>query len=84
MEQAELGRSGPRLDLIALNEALERLAVEAPEKAEIVQLKYFAGLTHDEIAELLGVAPITVKRHWRFARAWLLRQMEEDRDGSEG
>lgn len=84
LEQAELGDSGPRVDLIALHEALERFAEESPEKAEIVQLKYFAGLTHDEIADLLGVSGITVKRHWRYARAWLLRQMEDGFDSSDG
>ena len=65
-----------QLDLIALDEALAKLADEAPEKAEVVRLRFFAGLSHGEVAEILGVSVITVKRHWRYARVWLHRQME--------
>ncbi len=58
-------------EILTLNRALEQLEADYPRKAEIVQLRYFAGLTVDEIAELLGVTPRTVERDWRFARAWL-------------
>ena len=64
-----------RLDLVALDEALERLTSLAPEKARVVELRYFGGLSVDETAEYLGVSERTVKRHWRFARAWLLRTL---------
>ena len=63
------------LDVLALDEALEKLATESPQQAQIVHLRFFAGLTHEQVAELLGISIITVKRHWRFARAWLLQQM---------
>jgi RNA polymerase sigma-70 factor (ECF subfamily) len=62
-------------DLIALDDALERLAAIAPRPARVVELRYFAGLTIDEVAELLEIAPATVKRHWQFARTWLHRAM---------
>ncbi len=60
-----------RADLIALDEALTELAEMDPVKAKIVELRYFGGLSTDETAEVLGVAPITVKRHWKMAKAWL-------------
>ncbi len=58
-------------EVLTLNRALEQLEADYPRKAEVVQLRYFAGLTVDEIAELLGVTPKTIERDWRFARAWL-------------
>ena len=64
-----------RLDLVALDQALERLTSLAPEKARVVELRYFGGLSVDETAEYLGVSERTVKRHWRFARAWLFRTL---------
>lgn len=63
------------LDFVALNDALEALAAFAPEKARVVELRYFGGLSIDETAAFLGVAPATVKRHWTFARAWLYRAL---------
>jgi RNA polymerase sigma factor (TIGR02999 family) len=58
-----------------LSEALDQLAVEHPQHAELVKLRYFVGMTIDEAAEVLGVSPPTAKRRWTFARAWLFRQM---------
>jgi RNA polymerase sigma factor (TIGR02999 family) len=75
----EIAIEGSSLDLLALDEALRNLAAESPDLAEIVQLRFFAGLSHEEIAEMLGVSTITVKRHWRYARVWLLKQMEGNR-----
>ena len=75
LDQVVMATGTPQLDLLALDEALDALTEECPEKAEVVQLRYFAGLGHGEIAELQGVSTITVKRHWRYARAWLLRRM---------
>jgi RNA polymerase sigma factor (TIGR02999 family) len=63
------------LDLVSLNDALESLAAVADQPARVVELRYFGGLTIDETAVFLGVAPITVKRHWAFARAWLHRAL---------
>jgi RNA polymerase sigma factor (TIGR02999 family) len=77
-EPLELALNAPidlRLDFERLDEALEELAAIAPEKAKIVELRYFAGLTIQETAEVLDIAPATVKRHWTFARAWLYRAL---------
>jgi RNA polymerase sigma factor (TIGR02999 family) len=65
--------AAPKLDdeLVALNEALEQLAIEDPVKARVVELRYFAGLTNDQAAEVLGISPSTADRHWAYARAWL-------------
>jgi RNA polymerase sigma factor (TIGR02999 family) len=61
----------PEVDLLALNEALGKLAELDPRKGQIVELRFFGGLTEDQIAEVLDVSPITVKRDWRVARAVL-------------
>ncbi len=62
-------------ELMALDDALNELAKMDPTKAKIVELRYFGGLTTDETAEVLGVSPITVKRHWKMAKAWLYGQL---------
>jgi RNA polymerase sigma factor (TIGR02999 family) len=61
--------------LLALNEALEQLAAHDARKAELVKLRFFAGLTNEEAARVLGVSEPTVKRDWTYARAWLFREM---------
>lgn len=61
----------PNDEIVALNEALERLAADDPLKAQLVELRYFAGLTGDQAAEVLGISPSSADRHWAFARAWL-------------
>jgi RNA polymerase sigma factor (TIGR02999 family) len=63
------------LDLAALDEALSRLALLDPRQARIVELRFFTGLKHEEIAELLGVSVTTVKREWNSARLWLHREL---------
>jgi RNA polymerase sigma factor (TIGR02999 family) len=60
-----------RMDFVRLDEALSALDRLAPEKARVVELRYFAGLSIQDTADTLGIAPATVKRHWAFARAWL-------------
>jgi len=62
-------------DLVALDEALARLAELSPRQAQIVELRFFGGLTVEETAEVLGIAPTTVKRDWTAARAWLHREV---------
>jgi RNA polymerase sigma factor (TIGR02999 family) len=62
---------GPAPDVLALHEALEELAAHDPVKAKLVELRFFAGLTLDQAAECLGIAPRTADRAWRYARAWL-------------
>jgi RNA polymerase sigma factor (sigma-70 family) len=66
----------PELDLIALDRALEGLAAIDAQQARIVELRYFGGMSVPETAEALGISEATVKRHWTFARAWLLREIE--------
>jgi RNA polymerase sigma factor (TIGR02999 family) len=67
--------AGPDTDLLAVDEALTQLAGAHPEKAELVKLRYFAGLTLAEAAAALGISTATAGRHWRYARAWLARQL---------
>lgn len=63
------------IDALTLDEALSRLTVLDTRKAQIVEMRYFGGMTEKEVAEALEVAPITVKREWSRARAWLLREL---------
>jgi RNA polymerase sigma factor (TIGR02999 family) len=58
-------------EIVDLHEALERLAALDSRKAQVVELKYFGGLNYDEMAEVLKISPVTVRRDWEFARAWL-------------
>ncbi len=64
------------LDLLAVNEALDRLEAVAPRRARLVKLRYFAGFTLPEVAELLGIAQSTAEAEWTYAKAWLKREME--------
>jgi RNA polymerase sigma factor (TIGR02999 family) len=64
-------------DLVALDEALTRLAAREPAKAELVKLRYFAGLSIDEAADLMHISRTTAKRYWAFARAWLLAEIDD-------
>ena len=61
--------------MLKVHEALDELAEEDPEKAEIVKLKFFVGLNNREIASLMGLSEKTVRRHWSFAKAWLFQAM---------
>ena len=66
---------GPDVDVLALDVALEKLSERYPRQGQLVELRFFGGLTVEETAAVLGVAPITVKPDWALARAWLFRQM---------
>jgi RNA polymerase sigma factor (TIGR02999 family) len=68
----------PSDDLLDLDEAMDKLAEKHPEKAELIKLRYFAGLTVDEAAKVLGISPATADRHWTYARAWLLRELSSE------
>jgi RNA polymerase sigma factor (TIGR02999 family) len=64
-------------ELLDLNESLAKLELTHPDKATVVKLKFFAAMTAEEIAAVLGVSTATVDRHWAFARAWLHRELQE-------
>ena len=66
----------PNDDLLALDAALAKLAEQDPVKARLVELRFFAGLTGDQAARILGISPKTADRYWVYARAWLRREME--------
>jgi RNA polymerase sigma factor (TIGR02999 family) len=70
--------AAPAVDdqILAVNEALEKLALEHPVQAELVKLRYFAGLTNEEVSEVMGISISTAKNYWVFSRAWLLNEME--------
>jgi RNA polymerase sigma factor (TIGR02999 family) len=72
------GAPEPDEDVIALDAALTRLTESHPVHARLVELRYFAGLTGNEAAALLGISPSTADRHWVFARAWLRRELQGD------
>jgi len=62
--------------LLAVNEALDKFAIEHPIQAELVKLRYFAGLTNEEVSQVLGISVSTAKNYWTFARAWLLNEIQ--------
>lgn len=65
-------------EMLGLHESLQRLEAHDPAKAELVKLRYFAGLTMEEAAEVLGLSLATAKRQWSYARAWLFRDLRRD------
>ena len=73
---APAAESASAVELLALHEALARLAALDPEQARLVELRYFGGLSIEETAEVLGVSPATVKREWAIARGWLRRELD--------
>ena len=75
LEGLDLAASMDDEQVVALNEALDRLTAHDAGKAQIVKLRFFAGLTNEQTAQVLGVSEPTVKRHWAYARAWLFREM---------
>ena len=70
-------QSRPTDDVLTVDQALERLAAEAPEKAQLVKLRYFAGLSLEEAAEALGISRATASRYWAYAKAWLFRAIQD-------
>jgi RNA polymerase sigma factor (TIGR02999 family) len=84
LPEADLAAPEPREDLLALDEALDRLAAEDKIKAELVKLRYFAGLTGAQAARALGISRATADRYWAYARAWLHREMTHGDAGAPG
>ncbi len=81
LQSAEAVLPERAIDLLALDEALARLAVIAPRKVQVVELRFFGGLTIDETAAVLGISNDIVKREWRTAKLWLLSALDGSADG---
>ena len=79
VEEVEIPAPMPDDDLLAMNDALDRLAELEPRAAEVVKLCFYVGLTQAQAAEHLGVSVATAERLWAFARAWLFQEIEKDR-----
>jgi RNA polymerase sigma factor (TIGR02999 family) len=77
LEEAMITPEGREVDIVALDEALERLAAIDPQQSRVVELKFFSGMSVEETAEVLGVSTRTVKRDWNVAKAWLRREISE-------
>jgi RNA polymerase sigma factor (TIGR02999 family) len=84
LTDAAPGEASPELDLVALEDSMNRLAAETPLSARIVEMRFFAGLTEVEIAHLLDISERTVRRHWTHARAWLFRDLARSEGDSRG
>jgi RNA polymerase sigma factor (TIGR02999 family) len=78
LDSVEIAADESSLDIIALDEALAKLAKEDPVKAELVKLRYFAGLTILQAAEMLNISHATAERYWSYARAWLFHELKKD------
>ena len=76
LDDVDPGRDGPSIDVFALDQAMTRLAAFDPRQARIVELRYFGGLTVEEVGELLDLSPATIKREWHLARAWIHRELQ--------
>jgi RNA polymerase sigma factor (TIGR02999 family) len=81
LDESVLAIEGPSEDIVALDEALTRLAEKEPVVVDLVKLRYFAGLTIEQAAEVLGISRRTANRHWAYARAWLFGEITRDQDG---
>jgi RNA polymerase sigma factor (TIGR02999 family) len=79
LAEFDAGIDPPDVDILALDRSLEKLARIDPRQSRIVELRFFAGLTTDEVATVLDVAPITVRRDWVLARTWLYRELRGGR-----
>jgi len=82
LSHVELAGEAPTLDLIALDEALKKLEAKDPRKAQLVKLRFFAGLTSPQAAANLGVAPSTADLDWAYARCWLRAEMSGESDAN--
>ena len=83
LDEGLLVTSEKQADIIALDEALTQFALLYPRQSQVVELRFFGGLEVEEVAETLKISAVTVRRDWKFAKAWLLRAISgEERDGS--
>ena len=81
IDEIEIAAPAKEDELLAINSALEQFANVDKQKAELVKLRYFVGLTIEESAEILGISAPTAKRWWVYAQAWLYRQIQSDNSG---
>jgi RNA polymerase sigma factor (TIGR02999 family) len=79
LEEALVSADVPGADFVALDDALKALAAFDPRKSEVVELRFFGGLSVEETAEVLKVSPETVVRDWRFAKSWLRRELRKEK-----
>ena len=77
-ESFDLAAPAAENQLLAVNEALDTFAAEHPVQAELVKLRYFAGMTNEEVSEVMGISVSTAKNYWTFSRAWLLNEIESE------
>lgn len=84
LQDADLVVEGPSDDLIALDEALEKLVKKDKVKADLVKLRFFAGLTNEQAAEVLGISLNTADRYWAYARSWLHLEISRDAETPQG
>jgi RNA polymerase sigma factor (TIGR02999 family) len=82
LDCVEIAAPAPAADLLAVHEVLEKFAVIHPPKAELVKLRYFAGLSVPEAAKVLGISTTTADRHWAYARAWLHTELKQSDQSS--
>jgi RNA polymerase sigma factor (TIGR02999 family) len=80
LQEADIAALADDEQLLAVNEALEKLAAQDKPRADLVKLRYFAGMTLEEAAKILGISETTAKRHWTFAKAWLHREISNAHD----
>ncbi len=78
LDESDLVVDGPSYDLIALDECLKRLESEEPAMVDLVKLRFFAGLTVEQAADILEISPRTAIRYWVYAQAWLYKEMHRD------
>jgi RNA polymerase sigma factor (TIGR02999 family) len=83
LSEAKLAIESPSNDLLAVNEALNKLSTEEPSIADLVKLRYFGGLTIDQVAEIQGISRRTAIDHWIYARSWLAREVKMDYESEE-
>jgi RNA polymerase sigma factor (TIGR02999 family) len=75
LDRVDIAATADDDTVLLISDALHKLAIEAPEKAKLIKLRYFAGLSIADAATALGISPATAKRHWAFARAWLFAEL---------
>ncbi len=82
MEFDELALAAPIVDeqLLAVHETVDKFALKYPRQAEVVKLRYFAGMTNEEVSQLLGISGSTAKNYWNFSRAWLFNEITNSGD----